>query len=91
MIPSFLFYKSNKTIRERKNLSPQKKYKKHDRGNIMTHPPRITDESVLMRWMSMEIGRINEGVVKDRKSLSILLMEETPCAPTKKGNLYFFL
>ena len=56
----------------------------------MTHPPRITDESVLTRWMSMEIGRINEGVVRDPKHLSRLLNEETPCATTKKGEPYFF-
>ncbi|MDD1700848.1 MAG: DUF61 family protein [Methanoregula sp.] len=56
----------------------------------MTHPPRITDESVLTRWMSMEIGRINEGVVRDRKTLSQLLTEETPGATTKKGEPYFF-
>ena len=56
----------------------------------MTHPPRITDESVLSRWMSMEIGKINEGVVRDRKFLSLLLDEENPCATTKNGEPYFF-
>ena len=56
----------------------------------MTHPPRITDESVLARWMSMEIGKINEGVVLDRKPLSLLLDEENPCATTKNGEPYFF-
>jgi len=56
----------------------------------MTHPPRITDESVLARWMSMEIGKINEGVVRDRKPLSLLLDEEIPRATTKNGELYSF-
>jgi len=56
----------------------------------MTHPPRITDESVLARWMSMEIGKINEGVVRDRKILSRLLDEEIPSATTKNGEPYFF-
>ncbi len=56
----------------------------------MTHPPRITDESVLSRWMGMEIGKINEGLVRDRKSLAVLLSEQTPSAITKKGDPYLF-
>jgi hypothetical protein len=56
----------------------------------MTHPPRITDESVLIRWMSMEIGKINEGLVRDRKTLFRLLGEEVPCATTKAGEPFFF-
>lgn len=56
----------------------------------MTHPPRITDEFVLARWMSMEFGKINEGVVRDRKTLSRLLDEEILCATTKNAEPYFF-
>jgi uncharacterized protein (UPF0216 family) len=56
----------------------------------MTHPPRITDESVLIRWMTMEVGKINEGIVKERKSLSVLLEEDTPSATTKRGEPYYF-
>jgi uncharacterized protein (UPF0216 family) len=56
----------------------------------MTHPPRITDESVLARWMSMEIGKINEGVVRDRKILSRLLDEEIPSATIKMVSRIFF-
>jgi uncharacterized protein (UPF0216 family) len=56
----------------------------------MAHPPRITDESVLARWMSMEIGKINEGLVRDRKTLFLLLGEELPSATTKNGEPYFF-
>jgi hypothetical protein len=55
----------------------------------MTHPPRITDESVLARWMSMEIGKINEGVVRDRKILSRLLDEEIPSATIKMVSRIF--
>ncbi len=55
----------------------------------MTHPPRIADESVLARWMSMEIGKINEGVVRDRKPLSLLPDEEKLCVTTKNGEPYF--
>jgi uncharacterized protein (UPF0216 family) len=56
----------------------------------MTHSPRIADESVLTRWMSMEIGKMNEGIVQDRKSLSVLLCEKPPNATTKKGEMYYF-
>jgi uncharacterized protein (UPF0216 family) len=56
----------------------------------MTHPPRITDESVLIRWITMEVGKINEGIVKERKSLSVLLEEDTPSATTKRGEPYYF-
>ena len=49
----------------------------------MTHPPRITDESVLARWMSMEIGKINEGVVQDRKPFPGCLMKRYPVQPKK--------
>jgi len=56
----------------------------------MTYPPRVSDESVLARWMNLEIGKINEGVVRDRKILSRLLDEKVPCASTKNGEPYFF-
>jgi uncharacterized protein (UPF0216 family) len=47
--------------------------------------PRITDESVLSRWMSLEMGRINQGIVEVRKTLAELLREETPASVTKDG------
>ena len=56
----------------------------------MKHQPRITDESVLTRWMGMEIKKMNEGIVRDRKSLSVLLGEKIPSATTKKGEPYYF-
>jgi hypothetical protein len=56
----------------------------------MTHRPRITDESVLTRWMGMEIARINDGVVSARKSLAALLSEENPKAVTRGGGEYRF-
>ncbi len=56
----------------------------------MTHPPCITDVFVLSRWMCMEIGKINEGLVRDRKSLAALLLEQAPSAITKKGDSYVF-
>ena len=56
----------------------------------MTHPPRITDESVLVRWMGLEIAKMNEGVVTQRKSLAVLLAEKDPLSVTKKGDTYHF-
>jgi len=56
----------------------------------MTHPPRITDESVLARWMGLEITKMNEGVVTQRKSLAVLLAEKDPLSITKKGDTYHF-
>ena len=56
----------------------------------MTHRPRITEESVLTRWMGMEIARINDGMVSGRKTLSSLLAEEDPMALTKAGGEYYF-
>ena len=56
----------------------------------MTHPPRITDESVLARWMGLEIAKMNEGLVKERKSLFVLLKEKEPVSVTKKGDVYYF-
>jgi len=56
----------------------------------MTHPPRITDESVLVRWMGIEIAKMNEGVVSQRKSLAALLAEKDPLSVTKKGDPYHF-
>ena len=57
---------------------------------VMTHPPRITDESVLVRWMGLEIAKMNEGVVSQRKSLAFLLAEKDPVSVTKKGDTYHF-
>ena len=36
----------------------------------MTPSPPVSDPSVLMRWMALEMGRINDGVVAERKRLS---------------------
>jgi uncharacterized protein (UPF0216 family) len=56
----------------------------------MTRRPRITEESVLTRWMGMEISRINDSVVSGRKTLATLLSEESPDAVTKGGGEYRF-
>jgi uncharacterized protein (UPF0216 family) len=56
----------------------------------MTHPPRITDESVLSRWIGLEIAKMNEGLVTDRKPLAVLFSEERPSSVAKNGELYYF-
>ena len=56
----------------------------------MTYRPRITEESVLTRWMGMEIARINDSVVAGRRSLADLLAMEDPTAVTRGGGKYRF-
>jgi len=56
----------------------------------MTRGPGITEESVLTRWMGLEIARINDGVVAGRRSLAVLLSEGTPAAVTRGGGEYRF-
>jgi uncharacterized protein (UPF0216 family) len=50
----------------------------------------ISDETVLMRWMQLEMGKINDGIVSERKTLACLLEEEDPHAMTKGGKKYLF-
>ncbi len=56
----------------------------------MTDRPRLTDESVLSRWIGIEITRMNEGIVRDRQPLSVLLSNDTPAATTRKGDPHYF-
>jgi uncharacterized protein (UPF0216 family) len=56
----------------------------------MNDRPSISDEGVMMRWMQLELGRINRGVVAERKRLSDLLIEDRPAAVTKDGKEYRF-
>lgn len=56
----------------------------------MPNRPSASDESTLLRWMRLEIGRINDGVVAERKRLSRLLREEQPSSVTKGGSWYDF-
>ncbi len=50
----------------------------------------FTDESVLRRWMQLEIRKINATVVVERKTLTALCNEEFPSAPTKEGKDHVF-
>ncbi|MDD4567011.1 MAG: DUF61 family protein [Methanoculleus chikugoensis] len=56
----------------------------------MPDRPSASDESTLLRWMRLEIGRINDGIVSERKRLSRLLAEEHPSSVTKGGSRYDF-
>ena len=51
---------------------------------------RPSSDDVLVRWMRLEVSRINEGIVTERKSLSQLLIEDRPASRTKAGEEYLF-
>jgi uncharacterized protein (UPF0216 family) len=50
----------------------------------------LSDESVLKKWMAIEMGRINDGVITQRRRLSVLLQEKNPSAVTRKGKEFAF-
>jgi len=56
----------------------------------MRDRPDITDESVMMKWMALEFGRMNKGIVTSRRTLAELLAEEAPTAATKEGGEHRF-
>lgn len=56
----------------------------------MPDRPPAGDESTFLRWMQLEAGRINDGIVSERKRLSKLLSEEHPSSITKGGGEYRF-
>jgi uncharacterized protein (UPF0216 family) len=56
----------------------------------MTPTPQPSDESVLMRWMALEMGRINDGVVAERKRLSELIRDPKPSSITRGGKEFAF-
>lgn len=43
-----------------------------------------------MRWMRLEVSKINEGIVTERKSLAQLLIPERPASKTKSGDEHLF-
>lgn len=56
----------------------------------MTYPPTVSDESVLKKWMALEMGKINDGVVAERKRLSDLLRTSRPLSITRGEKEYLF-
>lgn len=50
----------------------------------------MTDYSILTRWMRLEMGKLNDGIVSQRKSLAQLLTEKRPVSRTKAGKEYVF-
>jgi uncharacterized protein (UPF0216 family) len=56
----------------------------------MTFRPEVSNESVLMRWMALEMGRINDGVVAERKRLSDLIRDPKPSSVTRGGKEFAF-
>lgn len=51
--------------------------------------PDVNDR-VLFKWLRLELGKINEAIVADRKRLSVLLGEAEPVAADKGGGEYRF-
>ena len=56
----------------------------------MSIRPSISEEGVITRWMSLELGKINSTLVADRKRLVQLLREDNPSSVTKSGKEYLF-
>ena len=56
----------------------------------MQDRPSTSDDQVFMRWMRLELGKLNKGIVTQRKSLSSLLQEERPASRTRAGDEYLF-
>jgi uncharacterized protein (UPF0216 family) len=52
--------------------------------------PDVSDEKVLMKWMRLELGKINDGIVAERKPLSLLIAEERPGSVTRGGKEYVY-
>src|SRR5512139_2042674 len=50
----------------------------------------LSDESVLRKWMAIEMGRINDGVVVERPRLLTLITSDRPRAVTRGGKEYCF-
>ena len=44
----------------------------------------------LDRWISLELGRLNSGLVVEKKSLTRLLGESDPACRTREGDLHPF-
>jgi uncharacterized protein (UPF0216 family) len=55
----------------------------------MVQPPGV-DDSVLHRWLRLELSRLNAGIVVERISLARLLREKRPHAKTRDGNVHTF-
>lgn len=52
----------------------------------LTHP---VDDRAIERWMSLEIGKVHEGLVRAPRPLVELLFEERPVAATRAGEHAF--
>ena len=50
----------------------------------------LSDESVLRKWMAIEMGRINNGVVAERPRLLTLITSDRPRSVTRGGKEYCY-
>jgi hypothetical protein len=67
-------------------ISKKKGYK----SKMSDRRASITDDSIINRWMNLEISKINNSIVTARKTLSQLLEEDNPSSKTKDGRKYLF-
>lgn len=51
---------------------------------------RMDREGSLERWISLELGRLNAGLVVEKKSLAQLLREAEPVCRTREGHPHTF-
>jgi hypothetical protein len=56
----------------------------------MSHPPRITDEPVLVRWMGLEIAKMTREWLHNESLLLSCSRKRIPLSITKKGDTYHF-
>ena len=47
-------------------------------------------EDIFLRWMQVEMGKINKAIVAQRKNLAQLMQEDRPSSRTKAGDDYIF-
>ncbi len=50
----------------------------------------MVSPGALDRWISLELGRLNAGLVVERKTLAALLAEAQPACRTREGDDYPF-
>jgi uncharacterized protein (UPF0216 family) len=56
----------------------------------MTQGPDISQESVLKKWIALELGRMNDGIVTERPRLTDLLEATHPAAVTRGKKEFVF-
>ena len=50
----------------------------------------MLNESAMEKWFKFEMAKVNSGIVVKKKTLSELVLEETPKTETKDGSVFYF-